>query len=142
MTADQDLVSAANGVDGLGAGLPWRVVHARARTILSNLFKLPPFGWPNAKSPSTVSEYDHITATAEQVSWRYVDAYGNVWDQKALQLVQIEWLLDGAPTPLTLAKIAQYRSSADTLRPWPANFPGAFPGEPTQTYPAFPPATK
>jgi hypothetical protein len=142
MTADQDVWNASNGIDPTtGLGLAWRVVHARSRTILSNLFKLAPFAWPNSASPSTTSEYDAITATAEQVSWRYIDAHGNVWDQKALNLVLIEWLLDGAPTPLTLAKIAQYRSNADQLRPWPTGFPGAFSGEPQQTYPAFPPAS-
>lgn len=139
MTADQDVLNAGNGVDGNGVGLAYRQVYVRARTVLSNILKKAPFSSPPSSSPSTTSEYDAITGTAEQVAWRYVDAYGNVWDKKALDLVQIEWLLDGAPTPLTLAKIAKYRANADVLRPWPAGFAGAFAGEPTQTYPAFPP---
>jgi hypothetical protein len=36
MAAGQDLVNAANGVDGAGKPLPWRWVYGRARTILGH----------------------------------------------------------------------------------------------------------
>lgn len=142
MAADDDINASLNGVVGGSNNVPlsWRPVYARARTVIGNILQRVPFNWPPGGSPSTTSTYDQVQATAEQVSWRYVDAHGGVWDQKAVNLILVEWLLDGAPTPLTLAKIAQYWKNAGVLRPWPTGFPGAFPGEPQQTYPAFPPA--
>jgi len=145
MAADDDVNAAMNGVQPGTLGttnvpLGWRPVYARARTVIGNILAKAPFNWPPSGSPSTTSTYDQVEATAEQVSWRYVDKYGNVWDQKAVQLVLIEWLLDGAPTPLTLAKISQYWSNASQLRPWPTGFAGAMRGEPQQAYPKFPPA--
>lgn len=109
------------------------------RTTLSNILSKVPFTYQ-------FSRLDQITTTAEQIAWRYVDKDGIVWDQKAWQLVQIEWFKDGSPTP-TPAKIAQYRQSADVLRAWPTTdvihgtpYTGALPGDPTQAYPAYPPA--
>jgi hypothetical protein len=136
-------VEAGTGESGNNTNVPlgWRPVYVRARTIIGNVLAKGPFSWPPSSSPSTTSTYDQIEGTAEQVTWRYVDAYGNVWDQKALNLVLIEWLLDGAPTPLTLAKVAEYWSNAGVLRPWPTGFSGAQPGEPQETYPVFPPAS-
>lgn len=155
MTASQDNSAALAGVTQDGAGnptqtpLPWRPVYVRARTILSNILRKPPFNWPPSGSPSTTSALDYMEGVAEQSAWRYVDADGIVWDQKAWQLVQIEWFKDGAPTPVTPALIAKYRKAADQLRPWPTtdvinggSYGGAFAGEPTQQYPAYPPAAK
>jgi hypothetical protein len=139
MSADLDVYNQTNGLDGNGVPLSYRSVYVRARTVLSNVFGKIPFSFPKGP-PASVSEYDQIVGTSEQIAWRFVDSYGNVWDQKAVQLVLIQWWLDGAPTPLSLAKIAQYRANADKLNPWPTGFAGAMPGEPTQTYPAFPPA--
>lgn len=144
MAADEDVNASMNGVRGGTLGstnvpLPWRSVYARSRTVIGNMLARSPFAWPNKSSPSTTSTYDQVQATAEQTTWRYVDKYGNVWDQKAVNLILIEWLLDGAPTPLTLDKIATYWKNAGVLRAWPTGFPGAFPGEPQLAYPVFPP---
>jgi hypothetical protein len=135
---DQNVSNNFNGVDATGATQPWAQVRLRMRTTLSNILRLSPFTYQ-------YSRWDQITTTAEQTSWRYIDTDGIVWDQKAWQLVQIEWFKDGAPTPVTPTKIAKYRKAADTLRPWPTNdvinggsYTGALPGDPVQTYPSYP----
>lgn len=139
MTADQDVANAFNGVDGTGTALPWARARLRMRTVLSNILSLAPFTYQ-------YSRWDQLTTTAEQVAWRYVDTDGIVWDLKAWQLVQIEHFKDGLP-PLTPALIAKYRKTADVLRPWPTTdvinggpYTGALVGDPTQSYPAYPPA--
>jgi hypothetical protein len=139
-TADQQVAAGFNGVDpDNNSTLSWAKVHLRLRTVLSNTLSLGPFAY-------LYSRWDQITATAEQVAWRYIDADGIVWDQKAWQLVQIEHFKDGLP-PLTPALIAKYRKNADVLRPWPTTdvinggpYTGALTGDPTQVYPAYPPA--
>jgi hypothetical protein len=138
MSADQDVSNNFNGVDVSNKPLPWAQARLRMRTTLSNILRLAPFIYQ-------YSRWDQITTTAEQVSWRYVDADGIMWDQKAWQLVQIEWFKDGAPSPVTPAQIAKYRRSADVLRPWPTNdvvnggvYTGVLPGDPVKTYPIYP----
>lgn len=150
--ADQDiaagLAGVAEDVNGNPTNIPlsWRGVYVRARTLLSNTLSLAPFSWPPG-GPRTTSTFDQVEGTAEQTAWRYVDQDGIVWDLKAWTLVQIEWFKDGARTPVTPAMIAKYRKAADTLRNWPTTdvisgtpYRGAFGGEPTQSYPAYPPA--
>jgi hypothetical protein len=139
VTADQDVANEFNGVDSGGNTLPWAQARLRMRTTLSNILRLVPFTYQ-------FSRWDQVTTTAEQVAWRYVDTDGIVWDQKAWQLVQIEWFKDGAPSPVTPALIAQYRKSADVLRPWPTTdvinggaYTGMLAGDPTQAYPTYPP---
>ena len=140
MTADQDVNNAFNGVDSAGNTLPFAQARLRMRTVLSNVLSLTPFSYQ-------FSRWDQITTTAEQTAWRYVDADGIVWDQKAWQLVQIEWFKDGAPTPVTPQLVAKYRKVADVLRPWPTTdvinggpYRGALAGDPTQQYPSYPSA--
>jgi hypothetical protein len=163
--ADQDISAAIQGVEEDVNGNPtqtpvgatpvgtlpgpggYRKVYVRARTTLSNTLALVPFSWPfNGTSPATTSALDQMQGASEQTSWRYVDTDGILWDLKAWQLVQIEHFKDGLP-PLTPELIAKYRTTADTIRNWPttdvitgASYEGAFPGEPTQVYPAYPPA--
>lgn len=145
MTADQDVNNALNGVDGSGAPLPWRPVHVRGRQILSGLAKLLPFAWPNTHSTSTVSALDYVEGTAEQVASRHIDPYGNVVDFFTTWVVDWYWKLDGCPTPLPQARLAQYLALANRLNPWPTGYPGInptqFPGEQYATYPAWPPVT-
>jgi hypothetical protein len=52
-------------------------------------------------------------------------------------LVAIQHLLATVP----LETLAGYMANANVLNPWPEGFAGAMPGEPTQAYPTFPPAT-
>jgi hypothetical protein len=140
MVADQDVDNALNGTSDGTNTLPFAQARLRMRTTLSNILSKAPFTYQ-------FSRLDQITTTAEQTAWRYVDADGIVWDQKAWHLVQIEWFKDGAPTPVTPALIAKYRKAADVLRPWPTTdvingtpYTGALVGDPTQAYPSYPPA--
>jgi hypothetical protein len=140
VTADQDVDNALNGTSDGTNTLPFAQARLRMRTTLSNILSKVPFTYQ-------FSRLDQITTTAEQVAWRYIDADGIVWDQKAWQLVQIEWFKDGAPTPVTSTLVAKYRKNADVLRPWPTTdvinggaYTGALPGDPTQVYPAYPPS--
>lgn len=144
MTADQDVENALNGTSDGTNTLPFAQARLRMRTTLTNILSLVPFSYQ-------FSRFDQITTTAEQVTYRYIDADGLVWDRKSVDLVHIEWLKDGAPTNLTpnamAQKIAKYRTNADVLRPWPTTdvvtgvaYKGALPGDPTQAYPTYPPA--
>lgn len=165
MPADMDIAAAAAGVqqnaDGtpsqtpVGATAPgtdpgpggFRATAVRARTVIGNVLKKKPFSWPfNGTSAATTSAWDMIEGTAEQTAWRYIDADGIVWDPKAFWLVQIEHFKDGLP-PLTPELIAKYWTAATQIRSWPTTdvitgqpYTGAMGGEPTQQYPAYPPA--
>lgn len=165
MPADMDVAAAAAGVaqnpDGtptqtpVGATAPgtipgpggFRATAVRARTVIGNVLKKVPFSWPfNGSSAATTSAWDMIEGTAEQIAVRYVDVDGIVWDPKAFWQVQIEHFKDGLP-PITPEKIAEYWTAATKLRAWPTTdvitglpYAGAFPGEPTQEYPSYPPA--
>jgi hypothetical protein len=145
MGAAENIDSNFNGTaPGTNSPLPWRWAPGRGRIILSGILRKAPFHWPVNTTPQTTSTYDQVQLAAEQLGGRYVDRYGLVWDDTAVRLVLLEWLLDGAPTNKSQAEMAKkidaYRKSADQLRPWPSGFPGAFPGEPQQAYPPFPPA--
>jgi hypothetical protein len=145
MGAAENVDANFNGTNpGTNTPLPWRWVPGRGRIIRSLNLRKKPFNWPVATTPQTTSTYDQVQLSAEQLGGRYVDAYGNVWDDVSIKLLLLEWLLDGAPTnqtPKVMAqKIAQYIKNADQLRPWPSGFAGAFAGEPQQAYPPFPPA--
>lgn len=139
-TADQQVAANFNGVDpDTGNTQSWANAKLRMRTTLSNILSKTPFSYQFGR-------WDQITTSAEQIAWRYIDADGIVWDHKSWQLVQIEHFKDGLP-PLTPALIAKYRKAADVLRPWPTTdvingtpYTGALAGEPTQVYPAYPPA--
>jgi hypothetical protein len=136
--ADHDVDSHLSGVDPTsGDVLAYQAVAVRARTVYGNLDAKQPFqtNYGSGPVPNTAATYDAVTGTAEQIAWRYVDEYGNVWDPKKLMQVLVEHLLDTVP----LAKLAQYITNAEQLRPWPTGFKGAMPGEPTKTYPPFPP---
>lgn len=146
MSADQDVANNFNGVDGGGQSLSWAQSRLRMRTTLTNILQKVPF-------LNQFSRWDQITTTSEQITWRYVDVDGLVWDKKSTDLIWIEWLKDGAPTGLTpnamAQKIAVYRKNADTLRAWPTTevisgkpYTGILPGDPTQAYPSYPPAAK
>lgn len=127
MTVDQDLANAANGVDGAGNALPWRWARVRARTVLGNLRKNLPFAWPNPTYAATVSEYDCITGTAEQIAFRYVDSRqdttdspDNCVDFKDMVLVWWEHFLATTPP----AEVSAALAKAKVLRKWPTGFPG------------------
>lgn len=165
MPADQDTFAAIQGVEQDATGNPtkvpvgatpagtqpgpggYRATAVRARTVIGNALKKVPFSWPfNGGSAATTSLLDMVEGIAEQWAVRYVDADGIVWDPKALFLVQVEWFKDGQP-PVTPTKLAEYWISATKIRAWPTTdvitgqpYAGAFPGEPTQQYPTYPPA--
>ncbi len=150
MVADQDIISGLNGVTQDGNGnptqtpLPWRWVRARGRQIPAALHRLIPFAWPNKSQPISVSAFDAITSTAEQVGSRWVDPYGNVVNFMQVWVTDWLWKLDGCPSPLTQARLAQYLTLANQLNQWPTSYPGisrsTFPVEDYATYPAWPPA--
>jgi hypothetical protein len=150
MPADQDTFAAVNGVgqnpDGTPNNVPdpWRWVRVRGRQIRGALAKLGPFAWPNTSQPESVSMFDAVTGTAEQVASRFVDPVGNVVNFFTVWVVQWLWFLDGAPTPLANAKLAEYLQLANQINPWPTGYPGCspttFPDEAFATYPAWPPA--
>jgi hypothetical protein len=144
--ADHDVDSHLSGLDPTsGDVLAYQAVAVRARTVWNNIDGKEPFqtNYGSGPVPNTAATYDGVTGTAEQIAFRYICAYGIVWEPKKVQLLLIEWFRDGCPTNLTpaqmAAKIAGYITNAEQLRPWPAGFKGAMPGEPTKTYPPFPP---
>lgn len=151
MPADQDVSAALQGVTQDGNGNPtttplgWRWVRVRARQIPSALHKLIPFGWTNPQQPASVSAFDALEGTAEQIASRWVDPYGNVINFMQTWVVQWLWLLDGAPTPLSQTHLAEYITLANQLNQWPNSYPGisktTFPGEDFATYPAWPAVT-
>lgn len=128
MSAGQDLVNAANGVDpATGVGEAWRWVRVRARTVYGNLKANKPFNYPNPTYAATTSEYDANTGSSEQTSWRYVDSRqdttdspDNVVDLKDIQLVLWENFLANTD-PATVAKLV---AKAKQLRKWPTAYPG------------------
>jgi hypothetical protein len=153
--ADQNTFATLTGVtqDGNGnptnTGLAWRPVRVRGRQIISGLVKtawgaLTPFATPNPASPTTTSLIDYTEGIAEQTASRFIDPAGNVVNFFTTWVVDWLWKLDGAPTPLTSAKLAEYLQLANQLNPWPQGFAGMnftqFPTEPQASYPAFPPA--
>lgn len=152
MTADQDNFAALNGVgqnpDGTpnsNAPLAWRWVWARGRQIPAALHRLAPFNWPIKTKPASTSVFDAINAGMEQIGSRWIDPYGNVINFMQVWVCQWLWMLDGAPTPLTQKRLAQYVTLANKLNPWPNNYPGIdktqFTAENFADYPAWPPAT-
>lgn len=128
MSAGQDLVNAANGVDpATGVGETWRWVRVRARTVYGNLRKNKPFNYPNPTYAATTSEYDANTGSSEATSWRYVDSRqdttdspDNCVDFKDVMLVLWEnFLLNTDPKI-----VAQLVAKAKVLRKWPTGFEG------------------
>jgi hypothetical protein len=151
MTADQANAAALNGVqqdpntgNPTTTPLSWRWVYVRARQIRSTLDKLP-FAWPNPNAVGTVSTFDQVQGTAEQVATRFVDPVGNVINFFTVWVTDWLWKLDGAPTPLTNAKLAEYLQLANQINPWPEGYAGinttTFPGEPVATYATWPSAS-
>jgi hypothetical protein len=122
MAAGQDLVNAANGVDGAGKPLPWRWVYGRARTILGHNNKIP---FSRGNTPASPSDYDANVCGHEQTGSRYIASDGNVWDLHDWLRVQIELLI--AQTPPDQLKAA--RAAASKLRPWPVGYLGTPPFE-------------
>lgn len=141
--ADVDVDNKLGGVLPGGGVATYQIVRIRARCGYTSHDGNIPFqtNFGAGPQPETAATYDAVTGTGEQVGLRHIDPYGNVMDLWKMLLVDWYWKLDGCPTPLTLAKIAQYQAAATPIRPWPAGFKGAMPGEPTQVYPTFPPAT-
>lgn len=153
MPADQDVNAALQGVTQDGNGNPtttslaWRPVRVRGRQILSGLAKaawgaLTPFAWPNTASPTTTSALDYLEGTAEQVASRFIDPVGNVVNLFTVWVVDWLWKLDGAPSPLSNAKLAEYMQLANQINPWPQGYPGIsaaqFPNETIKPYPKWP----
>lgn len=122
MAAAQDLINAADGVDGTGKPLPWRWVYGRARTILGHCNKIP---FSRGNSPASPSEYDAIVCGMEQVASRYIASDGNVWDLHDYLRVKVELLIDETDPE----KLKAARERASKLRPWPAGYPGTPPFE-------------
>jgi len=123
MPADVDVNNADNGVDGAGNPLPWRWVYVRARTILGHCTKAIPF--MHGTKPATVSLYDHIVGTSEQVASRYIASDGRVWDLHDYLRVQVELLISDTDP----AKLETARAMAGVLRKWPEGFDGTPPSE-------------
>lgn len=116
-----DVFNASNGIQDNGSPRPWAFVRVRARTVLGDVLKKPPFnrlinGKPVA---ATTSQYDHDIGTAEQTSWRYIDSQGTVWDLKDWMITFIELMVASQPQA-----VADARKRAAVLRPWPTGFPG------------------
>jgi hypothetical protein len=122
MSAGQDLVNAANGVDGSQNPLTWRWVYGRARTILGHCNKIP---FSRGTTPASPSEYDAIVCGMEQVASRYVASDGNVWDLHDWLRVQVELLIAQTPPD----QLAAARKAAATFRKWPVGYPGIPPFE-------------
>lgn len=122
MAAGQDLVNAANGVDGQGGALPWRWVYGRARTILGHNNKIP---FSRGNTPASPAEYDANVCAAEQVGSRYIASDGNVWDLHDYLRVKVELLIAQTPPE----QLAAARKAAGVLRPWPVGYPGTPPFE-------------
>lgn len=151
MPADQDTNAALQGVTQDGNGNPttvalaWRWVRVRGRQIPAALHRLIPFSWTNPAQPATVSAFDALEGTAEQVASRWIDPYGNVVNFMQTWVVDWLWKLDGCPTPLPQTRLANYLTLANQLNQWPGSYPGinekTFPGEDYVTYPAWPAAT-
>lgn len=122
MTADQDVSNDIQGIEQNGQPRAWAWVRARARTVVGDVVRKPPFTRTigTTQVASTTSQLDHSILAAEQLGWRYVDQFGVVWDQKDFQIVLIEQLNS------TLGKdgVAKLRALGGTLRPWPPGFPG------------------
>lgn len=132
MTADQDLINAANGVDGNNIGLPWRWSRIRARTVFHNLAKNLPFAWPNSKYAASTSEYDGVTGASEMIAFRYVDSRQDAVDSPEncvdfKDMVLVWWEHFIATTPA--ADVASAIARAKVLRKWPTGFPGTPPYE-------------
>jgi hypothetical protein len=139
--ADLDVDNKLGGQLPGGGVATYQIVRVRARCGYTSHDGNVPFGtnFGAGPQPETAATYDAVTGTGEQVALRHIDPYGNVMDLWKMLLVDWYWKLDGCPMPLTLAKIAAYQAAATPIRPWPANFAGKMPGEPTQAYPPFPP---
>lgn len=139
--ADLDVDNKLGGQLPGGGVATYQIVRVRARCGYTSHDGNVPYqtNFGAGPQPETAATYDAVTGTGEQVALRHIDPYGNVMDLWKMLLVDWYWKLDGCPMPLTLAKIAAYQAAATPIRPWPANFAGKMPGEPTQVYPAFPP---
>jgi hypothetical protein len=135
-------LEAGTGESGNNTNVPlgYAWVPGRGRVVGNLNLRKSPFSWPIRTTPQTTSRYDQTQLSAEQLGGRYVDSVGNVWDDLQFRLVQIELLVMGASVPPTSAELAQAIANSNVLRDWPTGFPGAFPGEPQETYPAWPPA--
>jgi hypothetical protein len=120
MAADLDVKAGLDGVQGDGSPRPWAFVKVRARTVLGNL-RAKPFVRDIAGKPvaATTSALDHLIGTAEQTSWRYVASDGNVYDLKDVAIVALELMIAADPV-----KLADARTRAAVLRPWPAGYAG------------------
>lgn len=153
MTADQDVSAALQGVtqdsnsNPTTTALTWRPVRVRGRQIISGLVQaawgaLLPFAFPNSASPTTTSAFDYLEGVAEQTASRFVDPVGNVVNLFTVWVVQWLWMLDGAPTPLTNAKLSEYLQLGSQINPWPEGYAGIsaseFPNETIKPYPAWP----
>lgn len=124
MSYDQDVVNSLDGVQADGrTPRSWAWVRVRARKVLGDVVKKGPFtrdvgGHQIAATPSAL---DHIIGAAEQISWRYVDSTGTLWDFGDFMLYSIERDLD----QLGADKVKALRAKAAQLRPWPADAAGA-----------------
>jgi hypothetical protein len=124
MAYDQDVDNLLNGtMDDGRTPRAWAWVRVRARKVLGDITKKQPFSRDLGQGPvaATPSMADHLIGTAEQVSWRYVDSAGNLWDLGDFALFSIERAL----SELGPAKVAELRTKAGQLRPWPPGAPGA-----------------
>lgn len=135
-------IAEGTGESGNNTNVPlgWAWTPGRGRVVGGLNLRKEPFAWPIKTTPQTTSRYDQVQLAAEQLGGRYVDSVGNVWDDLQFRLVQIELLVTGASVPPTPAELAKAIANSNVLRAWPTGFPGAFPGEPQETYPAWPPA--
>lgn len=137
MTADQDVNDHLGGRDANGGVLDYQFTpETLGRVTYSSNDDKGPFrtNFGHGDVVGSSATYDQVTSMLVLSGSRHVDPLGNVANPKKVWLIQWYWMLDGAPTPLTRDRLALYIKLADQLRPWPADFKGAMPGEPTADY--------
>lgn len=146
--ADVDVNAHLGGTDPVtGNVLTYQAVPVLARTIYSNYDGRQPFytNYGSGNVPNSAATYDAVTGASLNTSTRHIDPYGNVAELHKVWNLLWYWLIDGAPTNMgavgsSTNRIPLYITLANQLRDWPVGFVGAAVGEPTTSYPVFPPS--
>jgi hypothetical protein len=122
MAADQDVSNDIQGIEPNGQPRAWAWVRGRARKVVGDVVKKPPFTRTlgSTQVAATTSQLDHSILAAEQLAWRYIDQFGVVWDLGDFMIVLIEQLNNSQGQ----AGVAALRATGSKLRQWPQGFPG------------------
>ncbi len=132
--ADQNVNGHLGGTDPVtGAVLPYQFnAEALGRVTWGSDDNVGPYtteftaGDPVVGSAAT---YDQVKSINKLQGSRHVDPRGNLATPKKAWLVQWYWFQDGCPVPLPLARLQQYITWAEALRPWPASVIAAMAAE-------------